>query len=228
MMADLMDDDVRDKVGQRDAGIDPFVEDRAAIKVDAIGRRAGNPRLLLPHRPAVIQAGKRERIIDAERIERFVIGEILDDQHDIGEMRGKGRGQPGKRGAREPLDIPQTRRLPRHPHRHRPGSKATAREAHAMIEQLSEAERAEALDGLPDWDFDEARDAITRSLVFADFVEAFGFMTRVALLAEKADHHPEWSNVWNRVEIALTTHDAGGLSHRDIDLAQAIDAIVGD
>lgn len=95
-----------------------------------------------------------------------------------------------------------------------------------MIEQLSEAERAEALDGLPDWDFDEGRDAITRSFAFADFVEAFGFMTRVALLAEKADHHPEWSNVWNRVEILLTTHDAGGLSPRDIELAQAIDALI--
>ena len=95
-----------------------------------------------------------------------------------------------------------------------------------MIEALSEAERAEAIDGLPDWDYDEARDAITRQFVFADFVEAFGFMTRVALLAEKADHHPEWSNVWNRVDILLTTHDASGLSHRDIDLAGAIDALV--
>lgn len=95
-----------------------------------------------------------------------------------------------------------------------------------MVEQLSEAERAEALDGLPDWDWDEARDAITRRFVFTDFVEAFGFMSRVALLAEKADHHPEWSNVWNRVDILLTTHDASGLSHRDIDLAAAIDALV--
>jgi 4a-hydroxytetrahydrobiopterin dehydratase len=97
-----------------------------------------------------------------------------------------------------------------------------------MIDALSEAERAEALDGLPDWDYDEARDAITRVVVFADFAEAFGFMTRVAILAEKADHHPEWSNIWNRVEILLTTHDAGGLSPRDIDLAEAIDAILGD
>lgn len=95
-----------------------------------------------------------------------------------------------------------------------------------MIEQLSEAERAEALDGLPEWDYDESRDAITRGFTFADFNEAFGFMTRVALLAEKADHHPEWSNVWNRVEILLTTHDAGGLSERDIEMAQAIDALV--
>ena len=95
-----------------------------------------------------------------------------------------------------------------------------------MVEQLSEAERADALDGLPDWDYDEARDAITRSIVFTDFAEAFGFMTQVALIAEKADHHPEWRNVWNRVEILLTTHDAGGLSERDIELAEAIDAIL--
>ena len=95
-----------------------------------------------------------------------------------------------------------------------------------MVEALSEAERAEALDGLPDWDYDDGRDAITRTLVFADFAEAFGFMARVALIAEKADHHPEWTNVWNRVQILLTTHDAGGLSHRDVELADAIDAIV--
>ena len=94
------------------------------------------------------------------------------------------------------------------------------------IEQLSEAERVEALDGLDEWDFDEARDAITRTVTFADFSEAFAFMTRVALLAEKADHHPEWTNVWNRVDILLTTHDAGGLSHRDIDMAGAIDALL--
>ena len=96
------------------------------------------------------------------------------------------------------------------------------------LEPLSETERADALDGLPEWDYDEARDAITRSIVFADFVEAFGFMTQVALIAEKADHHPEWTNVYNRVAILLTTHDAGGLSGRDIEMAEAIDAILGE
>ncbi len=95
-----------------------------------------------------------------------------------------------------------------------------------MIEQLSEEERADALDALDEWDYDEARDAITRSITFADFVEAFGFMTQVALLAEKADHHPEWTNVWNRVDILLTTHDAGGLSARDVEMANAIDALL--
>ncbi len=96
------------------------------------------------------------------------------------------------------------------------------------LEPLSDAERADALDGLPEWDYDEARDAITRSIVFADFVAAFGFMTQVALIAEKADHHPEWTNVYNRVAVLLTTHDAGGLSGRDIEMAEAIDAILGE
>ena len=95
-----------------------------------------------------------------------------------------------------------------------------------MIEQLSEDERTAALDTLDEWDYDEARDALTRRFVFSDFVEAFGFMTRVAILAEKADHHPEWSNVYNRVDVLLTTHDAGGLSARDVALAGAIDALV--
>ncbi len=95
-----------------------------------------------------------------------------------------------------------------------------------MIEQLNEEERANALDQLGEWDFDDGRDAITRQFLFADFSEAFAFMTRVALLAETQDHHPEWSNVWNRVDILLTTHDAGGLSARDVALARAIDELV--
>jgi len=95
-----------------------------------------------------------------------------------------------------------------------------------MIEQLNEHERAAALDALGEWDYDETRDALTRQFVFADFVEAFGFMTRVAIIAEKSDHHPEWSNVYNRVDVLLTTHDAGGLSTRDVALATAIDAFL--
>ena len=83
---------------------------------------------------------------------------------------------------------------------------------------------AEALKGLPLWRVDEGeREAIARSLTFADFNTAFGFMTRVALLADKVDHHPEWSNVYNRVSILLTTHDAGGVTQRDIDMARFVD-----
>ena len=93
------------------------------------------------------------------------------------------------------------------------------------IQPLSDEERADALDGLPDWDYDEARDAISRSFTFPDFSAAFAFMTRVALLAEKSDHHPEWTNVWNRVDVLLTTHDAGGLSARDVAMAEAIEGL---
>ena len=95
-----------------------------------------------------------------------------------------------------------------------------------MVVRLTDGHRDEALATLPDWTYEPERDAIARSFTFRDFSEAFGFMTRVALFAEKADHHPEWSNVWNRVDILLTTHDAGGLSQRDIAMAQAIDALL--
>jgi 4a-hydroxytetrahydrobiopterin dehydratase len=94
-----------------------------------------------------------------------------------------------------------------------------------MIAKLAPEARAALPDTLPLWRPLEGRDAIARSFRFADFSAAWGFMARVALLAEKHDHHPEWSNVWNRVDITLTTHDAGGLSERDIALAQAIDAL---
>jgi 4a-hydroxytetrahydrobiopterin dehydratase len=73
----------------------------------------------------------------------------------------------------------------------------------------------------------DGRDAIRREVALADFSAAWGFMSRVALLAEKADHHPDWRNAWNRVEITLSTHDAGGLTSRDVALAKAIDAVLG-
>ena len=91
---------------------------------------------------------------------------------------------------------------------------------------LTHAERDAALSELPEWSPTGDGKAIARSFRFADFNEAFGFMTRVALLADRADHHPEWSNVYNRVEIELTTHDAGGLSARDVALAKAIDILL--
>ena len=102
------------------------------------------------------------------------------------------------------------------------------------MERISDHERDAALAKLTGWSLRADSKAISRSFAFADFVQAFGFMGKVALLAEKQDHHPEWSNVYNRVDITLTTHDAdsgadtgkGGLTTRDVKLAQAIDALV--
>ena len=93
------------------------------------------------------------------------------------------------------------------------------------VPQLTDAERDQALSGLPEWTLRDDKLAIARRFKFADFSQAFAFMTRVALLAEKHDHHPEWSNVYSWVEITLSTHDAGGLSQRDIDMATAIDGL---
>lgn len=97
-----------------------------------------------------------------------------------------------------------------------------------MIAKLSTQERQAALASLSGWQEVAGRDAIQRKIKFADFNAAWGFMSRVALLADKQDHHPEWQNVYNRVEILLTTHDCDGLSQRDVKLATAIDKILGE
>ncbi len=98
-----------------------------------------------------------------------------------------------------------------------------------MAERLTEAQRAELLDPLlaAGWQVTEGRDAIRKTFAFANFVEAFGFMARVALHAEKLNHHPEWSNVYRTVEVTLSTHDAGGLTELDVKLAGRMDRLAG-
>ena len=94
-----------------------------------------------------------------------------------------------------------------------------------MAERLSAEARKSALQGLSGWSEAPGREAIAKTFTFKDFNEAFGFMARAALAAEKLDHHPEWSNVYNKVEVTLATHDAGGVTQLDIDLAKAMNAI---
>ena len=96
-----------------------------------------------------------------------------------------------------------------------------------MVQKLSSDARKSALARLKDWTEVSGRDAITRTFTFRDFNEAFGFMTRVALIAEKMDHHPEWSNVYKTVAVTLSTHDAGGLTERDVKLAEVMDKLAG-
>jgi 4a-hydroxytetrahydrobiopterin dehydratase len=96
-----------------------------------------------------------------------------------------------------------------------------------MRQKLTGNARKEALAEIPGWSEVKGRDAITRKFVFRDFGEAFGFMTRVALIAEKLDHHPEWFNVYRTVEVTLATHDAGGLTEMDVKLAAAMNQLAG-
>ncbi|MCW3836928.1 4a-hydroxytetrahydrobiopterin dehydratase [Sphingomonas canadensis] len=93
------------------------------------------------------------------------------------------------------------------------------------VAPLTPDERAALLPALAGWEPAAGRDAIAKRFVFADFIAAFGFMARVALAAEKADHHPEWSNIYNVVDVVLTTHDAGGISHRDVAMARTLDLL---
>jgi 4a-hydroxytetrahydrobiopterin dehydratase len=94
-----------------------------------------------------------------------------------------------------------------------------------MAERLSAEARKSALQGLPGWTETPGREAIARTFVFKDFNEAFGFMSRAALVAEKNDHHPEWRNVYKTVEVVLSTHDAGGVTRLDVELARTLNAI---
>jgi 4a-hydroxytetrahydrobiopterin dehydratase len=96
-----------------------------------------------------------------------------------------------------------------------------------MATPLSDADRAAALALLPAWTYDPEAKSLHREFRFKTFAEAFGFITRVALLAEKADHHPDWSNSYNRVSVTLSTHSAGGVTGKDVDLATAMDRIAG-
>lgn len=96
-----------------------------------------------------------------------------------------------------------------------------------MAQKLDAAARQAIPARLPGWHMVDGRDAITRTFTFPDFSAAFGFMTRTALVAEKMNHHPEWFNVWNRVEVTLSSHDAGGLTERDLKLAEAMDRLAG-
>ena len=96
-----------------------------------------------------------------------------------------------------------------------------------MAKTLGADERKAAFASLPGWSEVPGRDAITRKFVFADFSEAWGFMSRAALVAEAMNHHPEWFNVYRTVEVTLSTHDAGGLTRLDIELAAAMDRLAG-
>ena len=96
-----------------------------------------------------------------------------------------------------------------------------------MVERLTAEARKSALEGLPGWVETPGREAIARTFVFKDFNEAFGFMARSALVAEKNDHHPEWRNVYKTVDVVLSTHDAGGVTGLDIELAKTMNAIAG-
>src|SRR5208282_1702935 len=163
---------------------------------------------------AAIKAQEIEGAIKPHLFLGILVREVLDPDHHRAQMAAQFGGYGLERAVRQGLEICERRGGVFHSHGRR-----------HMIEKLTGAARAQALKELPGWAELPGRDAIKKSFQFKDFNQAWGFMSKVALLAEKMDHHPEWFNVYNKVEITLSTHDSGGLSQRDIKLAQAIDKL---
>lgn len=226
-----MDDHMRDQTFEAHSGLRPFVEQGAAEQVDDRRELARDHRGLLADRPPCVEAGEVEGILDTYGGEHRLVWKFVDAHDHAVEMAAERLGQSRYRLVGKPLDrrcvgresltIAHAAATYR-----RSWERASLRGVgEAMVAKLNMQEREAALAGLPGWEWDIKRDAISRSFRFGDFSQAFAFMTRVAMEAEKADHHPEWVNVWNRVDIVLTTHDASGLTMRDIGLARRIDAI---
>lgn len=220
VMADLMHQHMGDNGLKAVLAVHPFIKDRATIQKDQVGHRAAGFVALHADMAALVKAKNVPFTVELHRVDNAVVGKILDTQHDAGKMAAEQLGQALDGIKRHRLDLGKGRSGLTAQHGWKIGP-ASANCEGRMIAKLDDTAITAALAGVPGWE--HRGDGIERRYVFGDFTQAFAFMTRVALLAEKADHHPEWSNVYNKVDIRLTTHDAGGLSARDFALAKAID-----
>lgn len=216
MVAHLMHEHMRDQMLQAFLAIHPLIQQGTAIEEYCRRQRPCFLCARMADMMAPIEAENVEWGVEIHRLHHFVIRKILYAQKHMGKMLAKQLWQLLDSRLRQPVDIGKGRC--------HMGHVAPLAEGHTMVEMLPATARASLAVDLPHWTVDGEH--LRRSFKFATFVEAFGFMSRVALLAERADHHPEWSNVYNKVEIALTTHDAGGLSLRDVKLAGEIDALI--
>jgi 4a-hydroxytetrahydrobiopterin dehydratase len=228
MVADFVDKDVAHDVAQGLAVLGPVIENRPAVEEDhgLLWRvRSG---LQIGEVGTGKQPQDLELAFEIHLVDDILVGKVLDHEHDVAGERAEFLRQARERLERETLEIVQRRGRCNGPvHVVSIGMALTVtqtQEERRTMTRLEGAARKAALSGVKDWREVDGRDAITRKFVFKDFNQAFGFMTRAALVAEKMDHHPEWSNVYRTVEVTLSTHDAGGLTEKDIALAKALGA----
>ena len=216
MMADFVHQHMGHHPFQRVLAVRPFVEQGAAVEEDGGRQRAGIIPARIADRVAPVEAEDIPFAVQRHRVDHVGVRKVLHPQDHVRQMLAEQIGQAFDGGLRKRLDIRERGGMTGH------GMEIGARMA--KVEKLGAHERAELAGELPGWTLEGEH--LKRSFRFGDFSQAFAFMTRVALLAEAQDHHPEWFNVWNRVDIALTTHDAGGLSARDVRMAKSIDALL--
>lgn len=221
MMADLVDQHMAYDPVQRLVMLGPIVEDRAAVEedhgLDAVHAHA----FLRSETGSVKEAKKIELRFQPHALNHVFAGKILHHKNDVGGQIAEFLRQPGECLPRHAFEIVEGWGA------HRKLLLVHADYIGSPMKKLDPAARAAAMKELSQWQDVDGRDAIRRVFAFKDFNQAFGFMSRVALLAEKMDHHPEWFNVYNKVDITLATHDAGGVTDNDIEMAKAMEGYAG-
>lgn len=221
MMADLVDQHMADDPVQRLVMFGPIIEDRAAVEEDHGLNAVHAHAFLRSETGSVKEAEQVEFGFQPHAMHNVFAWEILDHKNDIGRQIAEFLRQAGESLPRHAFEIVEGW-----------GAHGKLLWVHgkyigSAMKKLDPATRAAAMKELPQWQDIEGRDAIRRVFTFKDFNQAFGFMARVALLAEKMDHHPEWFNVYNKVDVTLSTHDASGITQNDIAMAKAMDGYAG-
>lgn len=217
MVADFVHQHMGHQMFQAVGPMRPFLQHGAAVQKDHRRQGPRHPGAGVPNMVPPVEAQYIIGALQLHRLHHGFVWKIFHFQNHMGQVLAEQIGQSFGGDLRKRLDVGECGGMLGHA----PG----IAKGIDMVEKLGETDRAKLAGDLPEWTLDG--EYLKRSFRFADFVEAFGFMARVALLAQSQDHHPEWSNVWNKVDIALTTHDADGLSARDAKLAKAIDALLG-
>ena len=255
MVPDLVDHHVSNKMGKVLFNFTPIIEERTAIEENHVDVLDNAPPLLGPEGGTAIKTHQVKGSLQSHFLFGFTIRKILNAKYHVSRKGTKRVRQPPIGFLRQRLDLVECwcGRVSACLHGGKDysafgtGSRTSVRidfvpdknsiiifgryalkRGARMSKKLEGVAREQALRSLSLWHEVDGRDAISRSFQLKDFNEAFGFMTRVALKAEQMDHHPEWDNVYNRVNITLSTHDAGGLSERDIELAKFIDSITSE
>jgi 4a-hydroxytetrahydrobiopterin dehydratase len=227
MVADFVNDHMAHQMRQAAAVFAPVIQKRPPVEKDHIDA-ARIADAFLVQRDAVVKPEQIERRVQIHIPAYRDAGEVFDAHDHVADMDAQAFGDRRQRLGGHGFEIGEAGWIGVE---HCAADDSLAGEVSLhwefMVDKLTDTARRAALDGLAGWAFAGDRDAICKSFRFADFNAAWAFMTRIAMQAEKMDHHPEWSNIYNSVEITLTTNDCGGVSARDIALAKFIDGLTG-
>ena len=225
MVSDFMNDHMAHQIGQASAVFAPVIQKRPPVEENHIDA-ADIANAFMVQRDAVVEPEQVERRLQIHIPAGVFAGEVLHAHDHVTDVDAQAFGDRLQRLGGHGFEVSEAGGINvEHCVADDSVVADDSLQCDAMVEKLTDIARADALEDLNGWISVGGRDAICKSFKFATFNAAWGFMTRIAMQAEKMDHHPEWSNVYGSVEITLTTHDCGGVSTRDIALAKFIDGL---